>query len=102
MTHGRNDIMFFGVGIAFAIALFCSANAEERSNEVNFLFSSDNQISGTAQQYNNDIKSKSIIRDDKWINAPLTRLDYVLIKIESTLTRSEDYILHYSSDFGYF
>jgi hypothetical protein len=58
----------------------CAANAP-----IPFLFSRDSQIKQSPRDLADSIESSSAIRGDKWLNAPLTRLDYVLMKIESRL-----------------
>ncbi len=67
------------VVIATIFALLCPVFATD------FLFSEDNQITGDIDQSMSTIEPKSHLPDNKWLNAPLTRLDYVLMKIESTL-----------------
>src|SRR6266496_222620 len=62
------------------------ATADAASNKViDFLFVEDNQIAATAEQLNASIEEKIILRNDKWWNEPLTRLDYALITIEADL-----------------
>ena len=34
------------------------------------------------------IDQKSVVQNDEWLNQPLTRLDYILIRMESTITES--------------
>jgi hypothetical protein len=59
----------------------CAANAP-----IPFLFSQDDQIKQNQQELIDSIESSTTIRDDQWLNGPLTRLDYVLMKIESHLS----------------
>lgn len=50
-----------------------------------FLFSEDAKVGQTIEQFKSGIERKSLIREDKWLNAPLTRLDYVLLNIQMQL-----------------
>src|SRR6266481_2251003 len=74
------------LAVAVAATAICSVFAADTSNKLfDFLFSEDNQIAGTSEQFQSSIESKPLLRDDKWLNAPLTRLDYVLVNIQSHL-----------------
>lgn len=57
-------------------------------NKVEFLFSQDNQNNQTNEQFRESIKPKSLIKENEWLNAPMTRLDYVLMTIEAELNKS--------------
>jgi hypothetical protein len=41
--------------------------------------------STTAQQYPSSVEPRPFLRDDTWLNAPLSRLDYVLMNVQSRL-----------------
>jgi hypothetical protein len=72
--------------VALAVAVgITSPAADAASKAVDFLFSEDNQIVNTPEQFQNSITEKTLVRDDKWLNEPLTRLDYVLIRIQAHL-----------------
>jgi hypothetical protein len=47
-----------------------------------FLFSEDEQIAGTMNQAMPALKQDDEVRSDEWLNAPMTRLDYVLSRFE--------------------
>src|SRR5262245_39557405 len=70
---------WLGLGFAVAMALTSPATATD------FLFSEDNQITNDIGQLHPNLEPKALLRQDKWLNEPLTRLDYVLMKIETTL-----------------
>jgi len=59
----------------------------QAQNAVDFLFAEDNQNLHTDQQYRDFILPKSLIKESEWLNAPLTRLDYVLMGIEERLNK---------------
>jgi hypothetical protein len=48
-----------------------------------FLFSEDQQIDGTPDSFIATTASSSVIVQNEWLARPLTRLDYVLMKMES-------------------
>jgi hypothetical protein len=47
-----------------------------------FLFSEDEQIIGTMNQAVPALRQDNEVRSDEWLNAPVTRLDYVLSRFE--------------------
>jgi hypothetical protein len=49
------------------------------------LFEEDNHIEQLSEQDVASIEPKAPVPADKWLSEPLTRLDYVLMKIEATL-----------------
>jgi len=75
------------MGIAILIGLHSPIFAADNSKP-KFLFSEDDQILPALTKSDADVPwpSKTIIRDDKWLNQPLTRLDYILGRMETTLT----------------
>jgi hypothetical protein len=74
--------------LILALAAPPARAADVPNKPVTFLFSEDDQISGTYDQLRDSIKPKSLIPDDKSLNAPLTRLDYVLINIKNNLEQN--------------
>jgi hypothetical protein len=70
--------------ILMTVLLAFPAHAQ---NEVDFLFAEDNQNTRTSKQFGDGIRPKSLIKQNEWLNAPLTRLDYVLMSIEARLNK---------------
>ena len=63
-----------------------SAAASEVKAHPDFLFTEDNSVPVDQQLGRatvNSIDPSNDINNDKWLNAPLTRLDYILIEIQS-------------------
>lgn len=53
-----------------------------------FEFSADNKINQSPEQFTAQVIPSARLREDAWLNAPLTRLDYVLMRMEAKLTSS--------------
>jgi hypothetical protein len=66
---------------SFAVAITVTSTAVA----TDFLFSEDNQITASTDQFLSSVQPKALLRQDKWLNEPLTRLDYVLMKIEAEM-----------------
>jgi hypothetical protein len=76
----------FAIGSAMGILIACSfSDAYSQAKSVEFLFEEDNQIEQLSEQDGASIEPKAPVPADKWLSEPLTRLDYVLMKIEATL-----------------
>lgn len=69
------------------VTAICPLYAADTPNaSPSFLFSEDARVGQTTEQFTSSFEAKSLIREDKWLNAPLTRLDYVLLNIQARLT----------------
>lgn len=55
-----------------------------------FLFAEDAEIGRSLDDAEDAFRGKSLIAEDPWLNAPLTRLDYILLRIESRLMSLHD------------
>jgi hypothetical protein len=76
----------FAMGSAMGILVACSfSDAYSHAESVEFLFAEDNQIEQLSEQDEASIDARAPVPADKWLNEPLKRLDYVLMKIEATL-----------------
>ncbi len=75
--------------IVLCLAVLQSLSATDAPTKViDFLFSEDNQIATTEEQLNATIENKEILRNNKWWNESLERLDYALMTIEEHLNSS--------------
>lgn len=53
-----------------------------------FLLAEDAAIKGNGEDAFRDLRPSTSIAQDRWLNGPLTRLDYVLMRIEATLAET--------------
>jgi hypothetical protein len=75
--------------------MLCSDSiaVETASNkQIEFLFPEDNNLSQSIDQFDATTKTSSLLREDKWLNASPTRLDIVLMNMQSELRKE-----HWSS-----
>lgn len=78
-------------GVAALVGLLAVSGAASlaaaQSPPTDFLFSEDNQVANSPGSWAEAVGSSAAIKDDQWLNAPLTRLDYVLINVEAHLNK---------------
>lgn len=58
------------------------------TKELDFLFAEDNQNTRSTEQFLDFVQPKSVVKENAWLNAPMTRLDYVLMMMEARLNKS--------------
>jgi hypothetical protein len=82
-------LAYLTVTTAAALSLTASSFGQYKiRGPVDFLFSEDNKPSPTREEFMAGMQPKSMLREDHWLNEPLTRLDYVLINIQAHLTKN--------------
>jgi hypothetical protein len=86
MHLNRSAIFYLAFCATAAIAVDKRVDAANAPPD--FLFSDDSKIVASQQQFENSFEAKTALRNDAWLNAPLTRLDYVLLNIQTQLNAS--------------
>jgi hypothetical protein len=71
--------------LAIALPLFAHAQGKDAPE---FLFSEDSKIADTRENFAERLQTRKLIEADAWLNAPLTRLDYVLVRMQARLEQS--------------
>jgi hypothetical protein len=68
--------------------LTCSSSfAQDKTRKSpDFLFAEDNKAQ-TAESCDLGLKPKALLKGDEWLNAPLTRLDYIIMNMQNRLTQ---------------
>lgn len=76
--------MFKSTVVASCLAA-ASAHAAVQQSTVPFLFSQDQAVRQTSDQFNAGVEPRPKLKPDDWLNAPLTRLDYILMRLDKEL-----------------
>src|SRR3972149_7546292 len=88
-------IKFRAVCLAAAISSFAvflpSASLAQAKGEAKFRFSEDASISLGTDALMQSVPKVSSLKNDAWLNAPVTRLDLVVFQLQQSIDKFSDY-----------